>query len=286
MPTGADIWVSGVSCVDFSKLNNKANKDTTVVGESADTFVGLLNAIKRFRPPIVLIENVQTAPWEVLSAAMENDRDFVPRGDVKGGQKMSDDQVIDALDETQLDGMKKVRKQIMDTWDELDPAYATSPVKVDTKQFYIPQTRSRGYMLCLDRARFSEADTLVQTWVRVLSKLQRCASSSLDEFLLPDNDPRIQRARIDLTRKYNDDKKSFRAEVPWSRCQTAYSNYRLEHSLGNQRPITQWINGGLAKAQDYMSQAYINAQVERVLDTIEISALRSASRGYDGLYKT
>ena len=72
--------VAGTSCVDYSQLNNE-QKTLDGGGESSQTFYGMyewvkkvpnlprpkpypdLGAHREVRPPIVLLENVCTAPW-------------------------------------------------------------------------------------------------------------------------------------------------------------------------------------------------------------------------------
>lgn len=62
----ADAWqilIAGTSCVDYSNLNNQ-QQDIDANGESGRTFRGMLQWVKKHRPPIVILENVCSAPWE------------------------------------------------------------------------------------------------------------------------------------------------------------------------------------------------------------------------------
>ena len=255
VPPDAQIWVAGVSCVDYSKLNNKRKNGVDHTGESSDTFKGLVKAVQKFRPPIVIIENVSGAPWEQLSAVMENNRDF--------GQ---------------------TKNYVCELWPEDDKAYATYPIKVDTKMYYLPQTRCRGYMVCIDRRQLQNADKRVKVWRKMMRKLQRPASSSLQDFLLPDDDPRLQRARVDYGRKHDFADKS-RSEKPWLKCKIRYSGYRVTNGLGFQRPLTKWVHGGSARPPDFSWRQWMLIQPERILESLEIAHLRCAARGYDSSYK-
>lgn len=95
VPTAVDLLVVGSSCVDFSTLNpkkrhelrasplfpttpvNPANPVPTlatfidsvhdIVGESAVTFVSSMKYVLRVRPRIVLLENVNSAPWDNIA---------------------------------------------------------------------------------------------------------------------------------------------------------------------------------------------------------------------------
>jgi len=49
--------IAGSSCVDFSLLNNK-KKGIDDGGESGDTIGGILSYAKKFRPTIIILENV------------------------------------------------------------------------------------------------------------------------------------------------------------------------------------------------------------------------------------
>lgn len=95
VPTNVDLLIVGSSCVDFSTLNPKkrhelrnsplfptepvdpANPVPTleaflasvqgIVGESAVTFVSSMKYVLRVRPRLVVLENVNTAPWKNIA---------------------------------------------------------------------------------------------------------------------------------------------------------------------------------------------------------------------------
>jgi site-specific DNA-cytosine methylase len=54
--------IAGTSCVDYSGLNTK-QKGLEEGGESGLTFKGMLAWVKKYEPPIVILENVSGAPW-------------------------------------------------------------------------------------------------------------------------------------------------------------------------------------------------------------------------------
>ena len=56
-----NILVAGTSCVNYSNLNNEKNT-IEETGESGQTFCGLEDWILKEQPPIVLLENVKSAP--------------------------------------------------------------------------------------------------------------------------------------------------------------------------------------------------------------------------------
>lgn len=97
VPTEVDLLIVGSSCVDFSSLNPKkkkklsesrffpgddvvvdpanpaftfenfANDVEDLVGESAVTFFSSMKHILKVRPKLVLLENVNTAPWKNIA---------------------------------------------------------------------------------------------------------------------------------------------------------------------------------------------------------------------------
>ena len=84
---------------------------------------------------------------------------------------------------------------------------------------------------------------LPNKWADYMNKLKRNASSSLDAFLLPSDDPRIHQAREKLVREnYNAvDRRTGRTD--WGRCESRHQRARLEEALGSKRPLTNWDDG-------------------------------------------
>ncbi|KAF2027883.1 hypothetical protein EK21DRAFT_70985 [Setomelanomma holmii] len=67
IPSNLDILIAGFVCKDLSRLNSR-QKDLDSGGESGDTWAAIYSYAKRFRPRIVLLENVKStsAVWEDL----------------------------------------------------------------------------------------------------------------------------------------------------------------------------------------------------------------------------
>jgi site-specific DNA-cytosine methylase len=63
VPGNVDVLIAGTSCVDYSNLNNK-QQGIEANGESGRTFRGMLQWVKKNQPPIVILENVCSAPWD------------------------------------------------------------------------------------------------------------------------------------------------------------------------------------------------------------------------------
>jgi C-5 cytosine-specific DNA methylase len=70
-PGCVDLLVAGTSCVDYSNLNNK-KKAMEDLGESGQTFQGMMNWVRKAQPAMVIIENVRGAPWDAKVKLMES----------------------------------------------------------------------------------------------------------------------------------------------------------------------------------------------------------------------
>ncbi|KAH7915282.1 hypothetical protein BJ138DRAFT_1122797 [Hygrophoropsis aurantiaca] len=232
VPGDVDLLVAGTSCVDYSNLNNE-KQDIDAGGESGRTFHGMMSWVKNHRPPMVILENVCSAPWEKVSDYFE-----------KNG-------------------------------------YSATWTRVDTKQYYIPHTRTRVYLLAVDQKR-SNKPKLWKEWV--CSKLKRPASSTLDAFLLPSDDSRIHQARQKLVQESGEDRRTGRTD--WTRCESRHQRARLDELLGPKRPLTNWDDGGACRMPDFAWGDWGIRQVERVWDLMDISLLRSAQIGVDPSFKT
>jgi site-specific DNA-cytosine methylase len=183
--------IAGTSCVDYSNLNTQ-KQDIDANGESGRTFRGMMSWVKAHRPPLVILENVCSAPWDRVREYFE-----------------------------------KI-------------GYSAAFSRVDTKNYYIPHTRTRVYLVAINMKKSSIPDKWKEF---VLSTLKRPASSTLDAFLLPSDDPRIHVARQKLVQESYGapDKKTGR--IDWGRCESRHQRARLEEMLGTKRPLTNWDEG-------------------------------------------
>ncbi|KAK7561133.1 hypothetical protein IWX49DRAFT_131380 [Phyllosticta citricarpa] len=237
IPGDVDLLVAGASCVDYSRLNSQQGKVTK--GESKDTLDAVLEYVGKWKPTIVLFENIVSAPWQ--------------------------------------------------TWMEQasDHGYQAELVKVDTKDFYLPQTRTRGYMLWVRQdCSKDKSETLdLDQWCQLMSKtFKRRASAPASAFLLPSDDPRVHQFNSELSRVYQN---SARARaIEWDACRRRHENVRSEEELGEKKPITEWVKGGSCVAYEHAHRPWLLKMPERVWDSIDIRFLRAAQGGLDPLFKT
>ncbi|KAF9883832.1 hypothetical protein FE257_002769 [Aspergillus nanangensis] len=243
IPKNADILIAGFSCVDFSCLNNK-RKTLDDQGESSGTFWGIVRYARTYRPRMVILENVKTAPWE----------------------------------------------KIEHHWAEID--YFAVHVDVDTKAYYLPQTRERGYMFCVDRglmARHGVSEEDIMRWKAVLGDFKRPASSPAGMFLMDTDDRRLELIEKDMAGRIAlsslSSSSSARTTVNWVKYQVRHQSYRLNHNLGHRRPVSKSQDDGTCQMPDFAWQTWVRSLPERVWDTIDVNFLRKLVEGYDMNYK-
>ncbi len=185
--------------------------------------------------------------------------------------------------------------------------YSCKHQVVDTKDYYIPHTRQRGYMMCVDmydyvkkdkrsahekklikNLQFSEymdkfyEEASLNTYARRMKNFERPASSSVEAFLLDVDDPRVVAGRAELSTNSRSENKRV---VDWTRCQGRHEDYRFNHGLGPRRYLTSWEDGGTMNPRDNWWPDWWKSQVERIWDHAEMSWLRGLNRGYDIEYK-
>jgi site-specific DNA-cytosine methylase len=72
-----------------------------------------------------------------------------------------------------------------------EEGYDATHTKLDTKRYYIPHTRQRGYLIAV-RKEF-KARELDKRWKDIVLALERPAVKCLDAFMLSTDDPRVIR---------------------------------------------------------------------------------------------
>ena len=185
IPTRLDILIAGFVCKDLSRMNNYG-KDLDGDGESGDTWRAVYTYVKRFRPSIVLLENVKakTSTWD----------DVVSR------------------------------------WDKI--GYEATWVYCDTKNYYLPQTRERMYMMAVERSRLGKnAAAAVGEWKNLMKELRRQCSSPYEAFLS---------GLVQEPSEYG----ALASEQDWGLCKLRYDHIRSDERLGILRTLTRWSENG------------------------------------------
>lgn len=125
---------------------------------------------------------------------------------------------------------KNVWNDVVSRWSKI--GYEAAWVYCDTKNYYLPQTRERMYMIAINRKLYGKnvSDAVTQ-WQSTMGKLQRQCSSPYEAFL------------VDLPVSVVNHS-TLSSEPEWSLAKLRYDQIRSEQRLGIRRPITQWSENG------------------------------------------
>ncbi|KAE9990764.1 hypothetical protein EG327_000997 [Venturia inaequalis] len=155
--------------------------------------------------------------------------------------------------------------------------YSTEIVKVDTKDYYLPQTRVRRYMLCLDKKVYKSAKSQeLAKWRGLMTEFKRRASSSLPIFLLSEDDPRHVAL---LTKSQGSSRDTGGMNTSWEACRGRHLAVRLEDRLGHKKPVMMVL-------PEHCDVRWIQRRVDRETDVIEICYLKRAKDLIDSRFKT
>lgn len=238
-PDCVHMLVAGSSCIDYSSLNVK-KKDFGEKGQSFSTLMGIANYCFRKKPVLVILENVDDAPWS----------------------------------------------QMIDTYDDI--GYTAVCFKVDTKDFYLPQTRTRGYIVAFHtekvKSKGFDLKTMFETVASSLQTFKQRASVPYSSFIYKDDDPELSVARKTFVTAAKENRGTQRR---WTACRHRYAAYRAEHQIGFGRPYTQWRADGSSLPLDLSWVDWVKVQRERIWDTIDINyLLYLRQREFDMVYKS
>lgn len=159
-------------------------------------------------------------------------------------------------------------------------------VGVDTKAFYLPQTRERGYLLCIDKKLMQGAGLTkedIEGWPDLVRDFRRPASSPIGMFVLGPEDKRLEQIERDMAARFM--ATGTRTHIGWDKYQLRHHYYRTDNDLGHKRPATRFQDNGARQVLDFAWKRFAAALPERVLDTIDCNFLRKLREGYDMNYK-
>ncbi|KAF1931765.1 uncharacterized protein M421DRAFT_90003 [Didymella exigua CBS 183.55] len=166
---------------------------------------------------------------------------------------------------------KRTWDDVVSRWSKI--GYEAAWVYCDTKNYYIPQTRERMYMIAINRRLYGKkVGEAAANWTSTMQKLQRQCSSPYEAFL------------TDLPVSVIDHS-TLSSEPEWSLCKLRYDQIRSEQKLGTRRPITQWSENGTLHPPDYANRKWYDSQSSRVYDAIDVAHLLAAQDGYDSMFK-
>ncbi|KAK8099169.1 uncharacterized protein PG998_012410 [Apiospora kogelbergensis] len=273
IPLNPTILVAGTSCVDFSTLNVKTQRafSPKIRGFFADGKV--LETLKDVRQAIQDV----TSNRDVLLGLGESEQTFFSMLSYVAEHKPW----IVILENVLAAPFESAKDQ----W--FKPLGYTAWVgKLDTKDFYVPQTRQRRYLVAFRDEKFSAAETICGSLGEAIKCLTQPASASAADFLLGPNHPLAQIARLELEDKAQRPK--LKEKAAWDYSKLRHAATRRSEALGNERPVTQWQENGEAQFYDRLNKIFWETQTQRVKDTIDMNQLRALLSGnsWDLFFKT
>lgn len=164
--------------------------------------------------------------------------------------------------------------------------YAARYLRLDSKDFCLPQTRMRGYLVAGDAQFFGQdiALKVAETWIERMKTCERYVSAPVTAFLRPADDPRIIQSRAELEKKRGNDVSEYRL-----------SNLRhieTRRVLGIQNDYHPFSNmvmhHGNVVFATYPSHSWIEywkRQPTRVIDVIDICVAHGLNKQVDIRFK-
>ncbi len=208
-------------------------------GESGDTFYAILAYAKTFFPKLIILENIAKAPWK--------------------DEKCKPSEV----------SIPQHLRQI---------GYFSCFLELNTRDYFIPQTRMRGYLLAGSEKYFDELrwDSLAARFKELMKDMQFPATAAVENFLLKSDDPILRR----VVSSSGANKSAKRSD--WDRCEVGHDIYRHDLGLGKKRTLTLWSRDGTPKTPDFYMP--LPETTNRIYDTLDIAHIRDLRRGIDDRY--
>lgn len=253
-------------------------------GESGDTFYAIKAYVEEFKPKIVILENVMGIPWDKAKAKALNKkrREGKKNGAENEGEALNGEDEAPENEEGAPEGeggaskSSKMSRGLDEHFE--DVGYASHHIVVDTKDYYVPHTRMRVYLVAIHKDSLADPDdleTLFKTWEKVVKAMERPASVPAEMFLLKSDDPKLKHCQFDESDRSKPTK--------WDKCKAGHYDYRDALGLGLKRPVTNWVPGGGRLLPDHHKLTF-KGLTERVLDSIDIAHLRNIKRGFDDIF--
>ena len=185
--------------------------------------------------------------------------------------------------------------------------YASRHLIIDAKKHYVPQTRQRGYMICVrkldaylalnrqqkDLSKLTNIEVeeeldaffdpstggsnqLFDKWELVVRALEVPASAPADAWLFDTDDSRL------VSLQEGEKQENTRKATPWEKCAEEHLKYCSHLALGNDHPLTQWHDNTWILPDYFVRPAPFFTL--RTIDTIDIAHKRSATRGIDNCF--
>jgi site-specific DNA-cytosine methylase len=148
-----------------------------------------------------------------------------------------------------VQSVKATWNKVVSQFDKI--GYDAAWVFCDTKDYYLPQTRERMYMIAIERKTFGKyAAEAAARWKTLMKELKRPCSSPYEAWIpaslqAPSSYPKLL------------------SEVDWPLCKLRYDHIRSEEKLGILSPITRRRDNGTIRYVPYVTSLLLVAPIQR-----------------------
>ncbi|KAG7055368.1 SNF2 super family protein [Colletotrichum scovillei] len=279
IPLGIDILIAGSSCVDFSSLNYAKNdkKKKSGLNKLFERFKGRgVSAIQQDDPMASqVVDGLQQIFESIKDEKGESTKTFLSILMYAHAHRPKI-VILENVTRAPWDQFKKFWLPSI--------GYEAAYVQVDSKNFLVPQTRQRKYLLGVDARYYgNKAEQIVNTWVKLMDVTQWFKNPpDLKKFLLPPSDPRVLQTRFQLERTLLSRPKR---DVEAVHCAADHRSARRKEELGTSNPYTRMDDRGNVQPREDTWQGVISVYTWRMQDLLDIEYLRAQKKGYDFTHK-
>ncbi|KAH8781218.1 hypothetical protein F5883DRAFT_685573 [Diaporthe sp. PMI_573] len=259
-----DFFIAGTSCVDFSTLSST----------KIQHFAGLSHALKEWSKmkqkhgDKLSFQHLSDDDWRSAIGAMseETERKHTSTKTFAAGMnyvkwKQPKIAIFENVDSAPWH--KLVESGIFQLM-----GYTATVLRLDTKHFYMPQTRVRKYLIAFSHRAFTMegAQALCKMFDTILVSLQHTHSSSVTDFTLPPNSHELHKARNEMEVAAQGVRER---ESNWAFSKARHTAYRRKYNIPDLRPWMQWLENAHANSPVNMWRPWANRMPLRVLDLLE-----------------
>lgn len=283
-----DLFIAGTSCVDFSSLNSRKTNQFEKLAQANSKWKELYSGVKSSGGSLTL-DDLRDEDWQLCIEGMMS----------KTGHNRTSTTTFASA----MNYLKERQPKIVifenvhgapwaSTIDYVFPltGYTAQIVSLDTKNYYLPQTRLRKYVVAFNHRFFGlqASQKLCNDFKVAVQALERKYSSTVTDFLLPSNSHELHRARneMELASQSTQEK-----DTDWSFSRSRHTQFRRAQGIPDERPWIQWRENGSSNAPAKMWKPWEAPLPNRVKDLLECfyqvgMAGKNLKHGkYDAAYK-
>ena len=161
---------------------------------------------------------------------------------------------------------------------------------VDSKDFLLPQTRNRGYLIAVNEEVYGQkSDTIVTRWAELMGQMPCPLTATFESYLLPEDDPRLGHIRNEIQAKPKSSRGKASRDTIAEKSVFRHLALRSAEGLGYDNPYTlaKYSGGRLFGITPHVRswQSYLQAQPARILDSLDIFHQWAMNLGEDLCFK-